>query len=145
MNEISNGFMIAWTIAVAILWTGISWGTVRVTLKISQRNFEKRIDDLTKGWKYMEHRLTEDEKSYMTRVDCNRDRAECDKHRDYHEGQLMAKLDGVKEFMIMMDDKREKTRTELSTKLTMISEELAVLKADIARGQSWHSNSGDLR
>jgi len=96
MHEISNFFMIAWTIAVGILWTGISWATVKVTLKISQRDFEKRLDELSKGWKLMEHRVTEDEKSYMTKADCDHEQAECGKHRDYHESQLIQKLDEIK-------------------------------------------------
>lgn len=132
MIELTNLMALMWMVGTGILWTGISFATVKVTLKISQRNFEKRLDEMSKGWTCMERRLTEDEKNYMTRTACEHEQSECGKHRDYHENQFIQKLDGLKEFMVAMDSERKNTRKELSEKLSSISAELAVLKRDVS-------------
>lgn len=134
MIEVTNLIAVFWMIGTGILWTGISWATVKVT----QRNFENRQNAMDRSMKRLadtitclEHRVAEDEKNYITRTDCDHEQVECEKHRDYHENQLIAKLDGLQAFMVTMDAKRENTRTQLSEQLSVISQELAVLKRDI--------------
>jgi hypothetical protein len=128
--EVTKELAVIWTILAGLFFAGISWGVVWW----SQRSFERRMDEVTKWMRNMEHRLNADEQAYLTRTQYDRDRTDCNKNLSYHEGQLLEKLNELKIFMIAMDAKREDTRKELTTQFATISTELAVLKRSVEHG-----------
>jgi hypothetical protein len=128
MHEITLPTMLAWLIGSGILYAGISWGIVKYQLK----QYSADLQEMTKGLKCMEKRLTKDEQSYMTRTDCRQQQEDCGNHRTYHENNLVEKMADLKTLMVEMDKRREDTRNELKTALGQISNELGELKTQMA-------------
>jgi hypothetical protein len=130
MHEISNQVMLLWTIGTFIFSAGFGWAGI----KLGQRQMAEMVKEVRRDVRSLTERLHTDEKDYMSKKDCDGEQSRCGKDRNYHESNILVKLDDLKSFMIETDNKRESTRTELSLKLSTISTELAVLKHDLARG-----------
>lgn len=130
MHEISNQFILLWTIGTFLFSAGFGWAGIR----FGQKQMAEMVKEVRRDVRALTERLHGDEKDYMTKNECAGEQSRCSMDRNYHESNILVKLDDLKAFMQETDNKRENTRTELSLKLSAISTELAVLKHDIARG-----------
>lgn len=116
--------MFIWTLGTSLLCVGVSWGTVRTL----QKQFAGTLNDVVNEVKAISVRVSYGEQNYITRIDCGNEQGDRDKNRDYHESQLVKKIDELYTLTLGIDQKRENTRRELNERLLTISNDLAVLK-----------------
>ena len=127
MYEISSTIVTLWTLGTFIFAAGFGWAGIKYgqrTNEASVREVRRDVKEIKNCVKELKERLGKDETSYMTRSDCRDEQDECGKHRAYHESQLLAKLQEIKEMMQLMDGKRENTRLELSDALGKLASDL---------------------
>jgi len=127
MYEISSAIVTLWTLGTFIFAAGFGWAGIKYgqrTNEASVREVRKDVKEIQTCVKELKERLSKDELTYMTRVDCRDDQEECDKHRAYHESQLITKLEELKTMIVSMDNKREATRRELSDALNQLAADL---------------------
>lgn len=116
--------MFIWTLGTSLLCVGVSWGTVRSL----QKQFAGTLNDVVNEVKSIGVRVSHGEQHSTTHDDCQREQAECEKSRNYHENHLVKKIDELYALTLSIDTKRENTRKELNERLLVISNDLAVLK-----------------
>jgi len=127
MTEISTALAILWTIGTFIFASGFGWAGIKYgqrTNEASMREVKADVKEIQKCTKELKERLRDDELNYMTRVDCDNEQVECGKHRDYHESQLLIKVQEIKELMVEMDHKREDTRVEMANAIRTLGVDL---------------------
>lgn len=107
-------FMVLWTIGTFVFSAGFGWAGI----KIGQRQMAEAIRETKEDVKSLSARINENEKAYMTKADCEHERNDCAAHRNYHEGVIIAKLEEL-----------HQCTKALSDKLSVIAEELAMMKA----------------
>ena len=127
MIELTGWVLAAWTIGTALLCLASSWGSV----KYQQKAFEKSLDNFAKGQKCLENRMSGMERTYMATTECKEKQKERDAQRDYHESHLIQKLDDLQSFMKDMDQRREKTKSDLKDQLADIRSDLKVLQSQL--------------
>jgi len=127
MYEISSAVVTLWTLGTFIFASGFGWAGIKYgqrTNEASVREVRRDVEKIQDCVKALKERLGKDELTYMTRSDCHEEQDDCDKHRTYHENQLLSKLEELKTMMIAMDNKREATRLELSDALNTLASDL---------------------
>ena len=139
MIELTGWILAAWTIGTALLSLASAFGAV----KYQQKAFEKRQDEFRQGLKCMEKRISGVEKTYMAKPDCKNEQIGCAVQRDYHEATLIQKLDDLKLFIKDIDQKREKTKSDLRNQLIEIKTDLAILRTAVEYGSIVGSPKAD--
>jgi len=127
MHEISSAIVTLWTLGTFIFAAGFGWAGIKYgqrTNEASVREVRRDVKEIQMCVKALKERLGKDELTYMTRSDCREEQGECDKHRAYHESQLLTKLEELKTMIVAMDNKREATRRELSDALNQLAADL---------------------
>lgn len=127
MYEISSSIVTLWTLGTFTFAMGFGWAGIKIGQKQTEKSvkdMKKDVSDIKKCVDSLKERLNNDEKSYMTRIDCRSEQDDCGKHRAYHESQLLGKLQELKELMMDMDNRRESTRLELSNAMRSLEAEV---------------------
>lgn len=120
MTDHPTLIMFLWGLLTIGFGSGVSWATVKVTLRGVQKDNDKRDAAL----EVLRQRLTCDEHKYVKVVACEKDRAGCEKEKAYHESVILQRLDELKSGVASVIDEQKAVRKELYDRLDEIGKSI---------------------
>jgi hypothetical protein len=119
--------MFLWAVLTIVFGSGVSWATVKITLRGVQKDIAERDERSRKRDRLIEQlqtRIATDEQEYVKTSECDKNRTGCRNEHAYHESVIMKRLDELKNGIDSVIVEQKSVRTELYERLDNINKEL---------------------
>jgi hypothetical protein len=127
MAEHFGLIMTLWAALTIVFGSGVSWATVKITLRGVQKDIAERDRRSEKRdilLDNLQQRITADEQAYVKVPDCKENQVKCGRDRDFHEDVIIQRLDDLKEGIASVILEQKAVREELYGRLDKINDEL---------------------